>query len=197
MRLTQLAIVAPLRRASHFSLRVCMSFLFHAIKLGKVGREREEGGQSLRNSLVLALLSHIYSRILFSLSLSLYLTRRYLSLSFNYLISAMCLSLHKLFKNNILHTIKCMYIYRRHLIRIKFVKQHRKVALTGPGNMITATQCRASIIQYYNHAYISRTGGLYEASLVKKKSTSLFFLLYLYKIKKRNIYHYIISSLLI
>lgn len=81
----------------------------------------------------------------FSLSVSLAFTLAVISLFHSQLSNLGDVSLHKLFKNNILHYNVCI-IYRGHLIRIKFVKQHRKIALTGPGNMITATQCRASII---------------------------------------------------
>ena len=88
--------------------------------------------------------SHSLAYSFLSLSL-LFFHSRGISLFHSQLSNLGDVSLHKLFKNNILHYNVCI-IYRGHLIRIKFVKQHRKIALTGPGNMITATQCRASII---------------------------------------------------
>ena len=131
MRLTQLATVAPLRRAPQF-LSSCLFFFFFAFKF-----KLEENNLCITGSHSLA-----YSFL--SLSL-LFFHSRDISLFHSQLSNLGDVSLHKLFKNNILHYNVCI-IYRGHLIRIKFVKQHRKIALTGPGNMITATQCRASII---------------------------------------------------
>jgi len=155
MRLTQLATVAPLRRAPHFS-RVFSFFFFFSFRF-----KLEENNcfyvtncrflslsLSLSISLFLSIFSFAlsFSRFLsISLSLTLVISHLLLSLFHSQLSNLGDVSLHKLFKNNILHYNVCI-IYRGHLIRIKFVKQHRKIALTGPGNMITATQCRASII---------------------------------------------------
>lgn len=118
-----------------FSLRVFSSFFAFKVKL-------EENNLCITDSFSPHSLACFLSRVL-SLSFSFILA--VISFFHSQLSNLGDVSLHKLFKNNILHYNVCI-IYRGHLIRIKFVKQHRKIALTGPGNMITATQCRASII---------------------------------------------------
>lgn len=118
-------------------LSSCLFFFFLAFKV-----KLEENNLCITGSFS----PHSFARsLVLFLSLSLPFTLAVISLFHSQLSNLGDVSLHKLFKNNILHYNVCI-IYRGHLIRIKFVKQHRKIALTGPGNMITATQCRASII---------------------------------------------------